>query len=73
MCVLQAYVLLLWDCKVGLLGLGYLALLILVFTYPPIRGRWQRLEEGGVAVDGADPSFSSSSSMIAMLCAHASA
>ena len=56
---MQVYILLLWDCKVGLLGLGYLALLILVFTYPPIRGRWKRLDEGGVAVNGSHPASSS--------------
>ena len=56
---LQGYILVLWGCEVGLLGLGYLALLIGVFTYPPIRGRWNRLEEGGVEVDENHQSSSS--------------
>lgn len=55
-CMSQAYILLLWGCEVGLLGLGYLALLIGVFTYPPIRGRWSRLEEGGIEPDSSVPS-----------------
>ena len=49
----------LWGCEVGLLGLGYLALLIGVFTYPPIRGRWKQLEEGGVELDENHQSSSS--------------
>ena len=48
---LQSYILVLWGCEVGLLGLGYLVLMIGVFTYPPIRGRWNQTEEGGVELD----------------------
>ncbi len=57
--ILQGYILVLWGCEVGLLGLGYLALLIGVFTYLPIRGRWSHLEEGGVEVDEHHQSSSS--------------
>lgn len=46
----QVYILVLCTTKVGLLGLAYVALLIWVFTYPPIRGRWGSLDEGGVQV-----------------------
>lgn len=46
----------LWGCEVGLLGLGYLALLIGVFMYPPIPGRWSSVEEGGVQLDASHPS-----------------
>ena len=46
----------LWGCEVGLLGLGYLALLIGVFTYPPVPGRWSSLEEGRVQIDPSHPS-----------------
>jgi len=49
----------LWGCEVGLLGLGYLVLLIGVFTYPPIRGRWSQLQEGGVELDENHQSSSS--------------
>ena len=55
-CMVQAYILVLWGCEVGLLGLGYLALLIGVFTYPPVPGRWSTLEEGGVQIDPNHPS-----------------
>jgi len=34
----QSYILVLWSCEVGLLGLGYLVLLIGVFTYPQSGG-----------------------------------
>jgi len=56
---LQSYILVLWGCEVGLLGLGYLVLLIGVFTYPPIRGRWNQTEEGGVELDENHQSSSS--------------
>ncbi len=56
---LQSYILVLWGCEVGLLGLGYLVLLIGVFTYPPIRGRWNQLQEGGVELDENHQSSSS--------------
>ena len=49
----------LWGCEVGLLGLGYLVLLIGVFTYPPIRGRWSQLQEGGLELDENHQSSSS--------------
>ena len=55
-CMVQAYIMVLWGCEVGLLGLGYLALLIGVFTYPPVPGRWSSLEEGRVQIDPSHPS-----------------
>lgn len=48
--VLQGYALTLGACPVGLLGLAYMAVLVWAFTYPPIRGRWGSLDEGGVQV-----------------------
>ena len=35
----QGYVLVLWGCDVGLLGLVYIVLLTVVFTVPPFRGQ----------------------------------
>lgn len=61
---LQAYILVLWGCEVGLLGLGYLALLIGVFTYPPIPGRWGSVEESGVQIDPNNPSSPSGSYLL---------
>ena len=47
---LQGYALTLGAYQVGLLGLAYMAVLVWAFTYPPIRGRWSSLDEGGVQV-----------------------
>ena len=66
--MVQGYILVLWGCEVGLLGLGYLALLIVVFTYPPILGRWSSLEEGGVELDPNHPSSPSGALLTHGLC-----
>ena len=65
---LQTYILVLWGCEVGLLGLGYLVLLIGVFMYPPIRGRWNQTQEGGVELDENHQSSSSGQPLL-FICA----
>jgi hypothetical protein len=37
---LQTYVLVVWGCDLGLLGLAYLGLLILLFLFPPCAARF---------------------------------
>ena len=48
---MQGYVLVLWDCHISLLGLGYLALLASVLIWPPRRSQFAELDDSGEALD----------------------
>ena len=37
---LQLYVLLIWSCPIALIGVCHLPLLVMVFLFPPLRGRF---------------------------------
>ena len=43
----QGYILVLWDCRISLLGLGYLAILAAVLIWPPRRSKFVQLDESG--------------------------
>ncbi len=44
---LQGYILVLWDCQISLLGLGYLVILEGVLIWPPRRAKFVELDAEG--------------------------
>jgi hypothetical protein len=48
---LQGYCLILEDCRISLIGLGYIFLLACVLIWPPRRSKFEELDRGGKALD----------------------
>lgn len=46
---LQGYCLVLFDCKIGLLGLGYLVIVACILIWPAQKCRYEELDENGKA------------------------